>query len=457
MNIYIHVEISVREFDSKLLLATLAASKGHQVIVSDMTAIEKGLRRRLLAPGIIHTKSLTPTKKKIARHQNIIDNGFKITSIDEEAGLDIKGYDQFSNTRYSENMIEQASAIFGWGADDVETLKKKYPKHLNKIYKTGSPRVDMWRPLFSDYWKNSVKTPARPFLLISSNMNWGNNELAFYKLIKKRKSDGYYQRDSKLFYEHFGRTSEHYLTSAAFIKAIKYLSEYNNGYDIVLRPHPAESIEAWKVYLKGIPNVHVVREGSISAWVNSAFAVMHNACTTAFESTISGKPLFTYLPYKQEYENGLPNELGDCIKTPQELLEKVNALYDNLKLDNNKNDYKSIPSILSKKVFIDENELAAYKILKIWESLANDNLSKTQNWIKFQWYLKALKFRGAVSKILNRTPKNNFEKDKKNQKFPPLDRQDVINRITKIKKILSIDAELECKLISERTILIKRC
>ena len=32
MNIYIHVEISVRELDSKLLLATLAASKGHQVI-----------------------------------------------------------------------------------------------------------------------------------------------------------------------------------------------------------------------------------------------------------------------------------------------------------------------------------------------------------------------------------------------------------------------------------------
>ena len=35
MNIYINVEISARELDSKLLLATLAAAKGHHVIVSE--------------------------------------------------------------------------------------------------------------------------------------------------------------------------------------------------------------------------------------------------------------------------------------------------------------------------------------------------------------------------------------------------------------------------------------
>ena len=36
MNIYLHVEISVRELDSKLLIATIAAARGHQVIVSDL-------------------------------------------------------------------------------------------------------------------------------------------------------------------------------------------------------------------------------------------------------------------------------------------------------------------------------------------------------------------------------------------------------------------------------------
>ena len=43
MNIYLHVEISARELDSKLLLATLAASKGHEIIVSSLEVIEKGM------------------------------------------------------------------------------------------------------------------------------------------------------------------------------------------------------------------------------------------------------------------------------------------------------------------------------------------------------------------------------------------------------------------------------
>ena len=58
MNIYLHVEVSVRELDSKLLLAVLAASKGHQVILSSMGEIIKGLKMGALTPGIFHSKSL---------------------------------------------------------------------------------------------------------------------------------------------------------------------------------------------------------------------------------------------------------------------------------------------------------------------------------------------------------------------------------------------------------------
>ena len=111
MNIYLHVEISARELDSKLLLATLAASRGHQVIVSDLFGIEKGVKSGFLAPGIFHTKSLSPHKDKISRHKSMIDRGFMITSIDEEGGLVDPGYERFANIRYSEQTINQSSAL----------------------------------------------------------------------------------------------------------------------------------------------------------------------------------------------------------------------------------------------------------------------------------------------------------------------------------------------------------
>ena len=114
MNIYIDVEIPSRELDGKLLLATLAASKGHKVIVSNLSEILLGLKKRILAPGIFHTTSLVPGTEKIFRHQVIIDNGSKITSMDEEGGLVDHGYDKFARIRYSNQTLEQSSATFGW-------------------------------------------------------------------------------------------------------------------------------------------------------------------------------------------------------------------------------------------------------------------------------------------------------------------------------------------------------
>ena len=80
-----------------------------------------------------------------------------------------------------------------------------------------------------------------------------------------------------------------------FEEGIQFLSKHNNGYDIVFRPHPSENIDCWKVLLEGIPNVHVVREGAINAWVQKAFATLHHACTTAIECSLSQKPLVTYV------------------------------------------------------------------------------------------------------------------------------------------------------------------
>ena len=76
MNIYLHVETSIRELDSKLLLAVLAASRGHEVILSNLGEIVTGFKKKTLLPGIFHTKSLTPSEKKINTHQNLVDGGF---------------------------------------------------------------------------------------------------------------------------------------------------------------------------------------------------------------------------------------------------------------------------------------------------------------------------------------------------------------------------------------------
>ena len=455
MNIYLHVEISARELDSKILLATLAASKGHQVIISDLIGILRGIKSRVLAPGIFHTKSLTPSKDKIARHRLLIERGFGITSIDEEGALNNHGYDSFAKIRYSEEMIEQTQAVFGWGQEDTEALKKYYPKHAQKIYKTGSPRADLWGKTFSNYWTTPSTLPHKPFLLISCNAGYANNIIPFGELIERENKYGRFKNDPQYLEERIGRTHEDYIKIIEYIKAIKYLSENNQDYDIVLRPHPKENIETWKIMLQDIPNTHVIRDGSIEVWIKNAFAVMHNSCTSALETIIQKKPLVTYVPYEQKYNPTLANELGFQVSTKEELKKKINEIYNNSKLRSKREEDELSPSVISKKIFIDK-KLSIERIIDIWEKISRGNFSNDSSIKKYKLLLNydksKIKFKNLIKKLL---PINRISKDTP-PKFHVLDKDDILERVKKFQQILNINEKLDCEVLSEKTILIKK-
>lgn len=456
MNIYIDVEISSRELDSSLLLAILAASKGHKVLISRLSEIILGFKSGILAPGIFHTTNLAPTEQKILRHQNIINNGSIITSIDEEGGLIDHGYDKFARIRYSDQTLEQSAAVFCWGSEDYETLKKIYKKHSNKIHITGSARADLWKSRFYEYWETPKKIPKKPYLLISSNMFSITKITPFHKYFKYLKQAGYFERDPDLFLNQFKQVAEDSSKTGAFVEAIIYLAKESNGFDIVLRPHPTENVEAWETFLEGISNVHIIKNDSITPWINNAFAVMQNGCTTAIEATVSGKPVVTYKPFHQKYTSReIPNKLGHQAESLEELSAAVNNLFNEIQNNKQKN-VKKIPDIISKKIFFDDEELAAEKIVKVWENLDTKNLSKTINWLKFYWLLKISDFRIITGKFKRKVFPSKFGPFKEIYKFPVLEKSDIYNRVNKMCQILGVDEKINCNLISNRTILIKK-
>ena len=460
MNIYLHVEISFRELESKLLLAVIAAARGHNVIISDLSILQRAIKRKLLPPGIFHTKSLTPRKELVTRHEEIIKNNMFITSQDEESGLLDLDYEEFAKARYSSQTIDQASAVFSWGDQDTKSLKKKYPKSEDKIYKTGSPRFDLWKSNFSNNWILPSNAPSKPFLLVSSNLHYANFIKGFhnwggFKSFNLNKSISYFKSNPELFRKQFNKASEDMRKFSAFIEAIHYLAYKNENYDIVLRPHPLENLDAWKVYLNGVPNVHVIREGPINPWINKAFAVMHNSCTSAIEATISGKEVLTYIPFKQNYSWGdVPNSLGYRVETLEDLLHKTNELFDNFKQNKNKIN-KVNSNLLLEKIFLDDNELAAEKIINIWEKLAIKNSLKSYKLNNLELFLKFLKIKNILGNIYKKLLLNKNSYLDVDYKFPSLEIKKICTIISKFQKVLNIDKNLECKLLYDRTILIK--
>ncbi len=458
MNIYLHVEIAVRELDSKLLLATLAAARGHNIIISDINPLKEALFKGALPPGIFHDKSLAPNLDFNLIYEEMNKRDILITSLDEESGLLDHGYENFAKNRFSQHTVDKSSAIFCWGVEDEKTLKDLYKKDSKKIFKTGSPRVDLWRSQFSKNWVLPKGAPAKPFLLVSSNLHMANFSKQFFqwggfKPFQIKENISYYKNDPSLFKKQFNKVSEDNLKLSAFVEAIHYLSENHNGYDIVFRPHPLENIDTWKVYLRGLSNVFVLREDSLGPWISHAFAIMHNSCTSAIEASISGKQIVTYVPFKQNYSWGeVANELGHRVQTLEELKKKVNSIFDN-RNPKEKDKNLLMNETLLRKIFIDKNELAANKIIDLWEKLASEKNLKSHNLDKFKLLVNKRKFYNFIKKYTSLS----ISKTKNmNKKFFSLNIKDVKEKIKTIQKILKINQRLECKLLQDTTIIIKK-
>ena len=401
MNIYLHIEILVRELDSNLLLACLAAKRGHQVLISNLSDLDTGIKMGLITPGIFHTKSLTPNNKNSESHQNLKDKGFSITSIDQEASLSDHGYDRFSKTRYSEKTIDQAAAVFVGDKRTMNSIKKFYPKFSSKIFMTGSPRVDLWSPTFHDYWNKPKTTSEKPFLLISSNMGL-TDYTSWFDRVKFMREAGYVERDPDTYKREFTMRSDDYKRSIALIEAISHLGNNNDDkFDIIFRPHPTEDINGWKFLLDGIPNVKVIHEGSINKWVNSSFAVLHSGCTTALEATVSEKPLITFDPFKPPLFLGqLANTLGHRVENLEDLLKTTNMFFDNYKKPINKKFLEKDFEKIKSKIFIDKDKLASEKIINLWESVFDEKNTKTINWRKLKFILMIKELRNNIGQKL---------------------------------------------------------
>lgn len=270
MNIYIPIEVKVRELEGRTLLALAAAERGHRVLIGSKKDTLIPAVQGKLPSGVIHMKSLTPSEQMLDQLQNLKNNGFAVTSQDEESGLLDESYEKFAKIRYGHDSLKFADAVFGWGEFDVECLKKTYPEVSSKMIATGSPRVDFWRSDFQDYFKSDEKLQKweeKPYLLVVSNFGSVIRANKIWNVMARLREAGYFDRDPEM--ELFEYEYSGYMLQLIghFIKMIRKLAETYPDVNILIRPHPVEDEEAWDKMIGPFPNVHVFRDGSISGWI----------------------------------------------------------------------------------------------------------------------------------------------------------------------------------------------
>ncbi|MGD8801022.1 MAG: hypothetical protein PVJ44_21080, partial [Desulfobacterales bacterium] len=292
------VENQVRELDSKILLACVAARRGFSSYIGSRREIHFNITA--FPKGIYLSKSFTAASDMMFRiMQNL---GHAIVAWDEEALVHLPAETYYSR-RLSPTAMRYVSHFFAWGEDNAE-LWRQYP-HLPKdaaIEITGNPRNDLLRPELHAYYDRDVETIKEAygdFILVNTNFNHVNAFSPVQNLFRPAEHAGETPQ--------FGRAAKGMSRAYAkglrdhkqaifedFQQMIPALDKAFPDVNIVVRPHPTESPKIYHDIAAQCQRVKVTNEGNVVPWLLAARALVHNSCTTGVEAHVMGVPAITY-------------------------------------------------------------------------------------------------------------------------------------------------------------------
>ena len=328
--LFIPIEISVRELDSKILMALFAAQRGYQVLFGENRFFENNIKN--LPQGVLFTKSFTHIQYR-ALIRPAKQAGFYIAGMDEE------GCNRYSDPilmrRLHPEATNAANLICVWGDVQSKLVRDAYPElDENKIVVTGSPRWDLMREGGVEIFQpmaESITNVFGPHILFCSNFgmhrkNWG--EYYYNVLLNNRMIDPNSESDLAM----VNRIVKYYMANfKAVVKDLGKLAQARPDVRFVIRPHPQEGTAFWKKIFQNFENVDVFFEGPPEPWIMAANSMMISGCTTGLQAVTMDKNVFTYTPLDPDEENNnfLANLACPRASTFDQALEFVDMSMNN--------------------------------------------------------------------------------------------------------------------------------
>lgn len=161
-----------------------------------------------------------------------------------------------------------------------------------QIRVTGHPRMDLYAPQWHDFAKRispHVETYANNLIIINSSFALANPRFQTpekeVEMLTQRMA---YDRSYVDEWLQAQQQAMHGLTRLAVALAHRFPDA-----TFVYRPHPFEGEAVYREALSGLPNLHLVKKGTVDGWLLRAKAVIHWGSSTAIDACLAGIPAFT--------------------------------------------------------------------------------------------------------------------------------------------------------------------
>ncbi|MBP2077987.1 surface carbohydrate biosynthesis protein [Oceanobacillus polygoni] len=369
--LYLPVEIKVRELDAKLLLAYHAAKEGYHVIIGEHRMVE--LASKTYPAGIFFSKGYPKGfRKRIIT--NAKSNGHIVVELDEE-GLILSDTSQYIDDRMKVDMLHLVTQEYCWGEFQKETITNAAPTFASNCHIVGHPRFDLLKSKFAPLYKKEVediRNKYHAFVLI-------NTRFSLYNSITEKKNQN---TDALTLY--IKRLYYH------FLDLVKVMCERFPDTNFIIRPHPGESVNAYREVFSEYQNVHVIHEGNIIKWLMAAEVIVQNGCTSSIEAFLVGRPIISFIPItSEEYEVVFPNELGIKAKRAKEVNNILEAIINKPFTDNSYEQQIKKSENYLRKYYKGSNEEFSYvKILRLLSTIKLPPSSRSLSPLQKTFYLK---------------------------------------------------------------------
>lgn len=266
--LYLSAEVSVRDLDSRLLLALFALKDGYTIVVGEDHFFTRNLLN--LPAGVFFDKSFTKNHWK-KHFQQAKKSGCNIVGIDEEGGNSLEGISGHWK-RYFKNSVKIASNVFTWGQFQHNKVVGIHPQFAKKIIKTGSQRWDLLRPEGINFYSDKadrIKEKLGDFILVNLNAvidRTGRIPLCEYELNSLK----------------------------ALLGLVEALADKCPDAKVVLRPHPKEIIKDLAENFKNYPNVIIRNEDVVEIWIQASRLTVVTGCTTGMQAFLMNSPVVSY-------------------------------------------------------------------------------------------------------------------------------------------------------------------
>ena len=359
--LYLPLEIIVREHDGKVTLAHQAVQDGWVVVMGPKIHLYAIAEH--LPEGVFLIKSATP--QEFHQIKSLREHGHAVCSLDEEGVVTFKEF-LGRNVRFSEENLAHINKVFFWGAEQQNVFNEVYPEYAERGIKTGSPRMEFWRDIAADVYKeeaDQIRKKYGDFILIPTSFGIANNILSSSKGLQLVKDHSRNLSDDALRFM-TGQAEQNLIVFKEYLDFMPELVSAFPDTNFVIRPHPSEASTVWQLFAEKHRNVYLEYKGAVAPLILASKAIYHFKSTTSIEAHLMGREVLTYMPpmphYMKKYTLEQPLSVSKIATNREELL----ALFKDVISSDGYKEKGVIEGVLKNWIHLDPNRRSAEILLE---------------------------------------------------------------------------------------------